>query len=719
MSGAEPQKELELQETHPSPSVAPAPPVLSADTANKVPQAAVVVKTHSAGLGDDAEDDAVPEPCIRPHILNEFSALGQKHIKQRCRISKGGCCGKCAIVCTLIEMLVPIGLSLMLWIIYDLVDELVVGPVQMDFYRVGAKPEFFGRGGFTPDTSLPLVSVPLALKVARQKLAIVKGESATWNDIAAFKARLDKGMPGFNLATATLGACANEQWHGNDGWQYAMKRDVPSYLDLLADGTELSVPKLSDVVIQYESEAKLNEYVKSKDYEHDLYAAIVLDQMGSTANGQQWKYTIRTHTFRGLGMYDAPNDDPLSPAAKTSRLRRYFLESPWITGAGLQRNSGDRGNARKARRERDFMRVPMPSIAALQMAVDRAIIDTEQGLSMTVGNDTLSISSKELAKLAAQADVETSLELMGGVLLQSVTHGEFASVFGMPGWNSDRRYRSRPTSAPTMSPHSTGTCNISALTVIQKQSLASAYIDLVWAGRARIPHAAEVFTMPGVEYLNPEFYDSLAFTLPIFYILIYLLPVFNQIRATVAEKETRLAEGMLIMGMNEACRQAMWMVTYGTQHIIVAFFVTVGLCNPTGAFGRSDFTLVLLMFTLYGLAVTAFGNFIALFFERAKTAAVIGTFIFLIGLGPFMFVNIYGPSNVPEWGQVLATLAAPSALGAGVAQISTVRTRVLFHFSSVYLPYSSPSSASLSLTDHLPLLCPSLLSLSTKRREME
>ena len=144
---------------------------------------------------------------------------------------------------------------------------------------------------------------------------------------------------------------------------------------------------------------------------------------------------------------------------------------------------------------------------------------------------------------------------------------------------------------------------------------------------------------------------------------------------------------MLIMGMNEACRQAMWMVTYGTQHIIVAFFVTVGLCNPTGAFGRSDFTLVLLMFTLYGLAVTAFGNFIALFFERAKTAAVIGTFIFLIGLGPFMFVNIYGPSNVPEWGQVLATLAAPSALGAGVAQISTVRTRVLFHFSSaVYLP---------------------------------
>ena len=139
----------------------------------------------------------------------------------------------------------------------------------------------------------------------------------------------------------------------------------------------------------------------------------------------------------------------------------------------------------------------------------------------------------------------------------------------------------------------------------------------------------------------------------------------------MAEKETRLAEGMLIMGMNEACRQAMWMVVYGLQHTVVALLVTIGLCNPTGAFGRSDFTLIFVLFALYGLGVTAFGNFIALFFERAKTAAVIGTFIFIIGLGPFMTVLIIGQVKVPEWGQVLSCLMVPSALGLGISQVAS------------------------------------------------
>ena len=610
------------------------------------------------------------ESCRRPHICNEFSALAQKHAKQRCGVKKGGCFGKCAIVCTLIEMCVPIVLSLSLWLIYYLVDEnVVVSGLQMQQYAIQPGNAFTQA----PTSAAPNVDMPLALKVAGQRIAFVKGEYATWAEVRALEAALDVSFPGFDLAEATLDGCANEVWNGAEDWQFAMAKDLPPYMDPPAVSSNVTIPKLSDVIVEFEDQHALNDHVRDNAYNHDIYAAIVLDQAGNAANGNIWRYVLRMHVFRGMGVYTGSgnSDEPLNPAGEFGE-RSYFMQGPWQTGIAST-DGGDRSNNREAQRENTFIRAPLPSYAALQLAIDRAIIDTTKPFEATLRSGkatvTLEVSDTYMQNLATN-NASVALNLIPQ-LLSAVTSPYFGSVLGRTPWqfSSGRLAPGGPgtTTAPTPAPK----CDISTLSAAQQVSLAQAYGRLNWAGTGRIPHAIEVDTMPSPEYLDPTFYDSLAFIVPIFYILIYLLPVFNQIRATVAEKETRLAEGMLIMGMNEACRQAMWMVVFALQHTVVALFVTIGLCNPSGAFGRSDFTLVFCLFALYGLAVTAFGNFIALFFERAKTAAVIGTFIFLVGLAPFMTVIIYGQILTPEWGQVISCLMVPSAFGLGISQIAS------------------------------------------------
>ena len=472
------------------------------------------------------KEAAEGKTCKLPHILNEFNALSVKHAKQRCRVGKGGCCGKCAVVCTLIEMLVPVALSLLLWLIYTLVDENTVGPVQM--VQNAIEP----NGGFNLySRQAPNVDMPLALRIAGQRIAVVKGASASDADVTAFLTSIDKSFPGFNLATATGGACANEVWSPTLGtWQYAMSQDLPPYIDPPAALSDVVIPKFSDQIQKFASEGDLANHVTHLEYKHDLYAAIVLDEAGTAANDYNWRYTLRMHTFRGMGFYtdDGNSEDPLSPAPQAyESFDKFFAQAPWQTGIAST-DGGDRSNERAARNDDDFERVPLPSYAALQIAVDRAIIDTTAAFKYSsVSYDEAALTAAATASTAATA---AFLDSNAEQMLDTVMSGYFSGVLGFAPWR--KVVYNKWTSRRRLLAHGPHYChNNTALTTTQRASLATAYAELIWAGRGRVPHRVAATSFPGVEYLDPTFYDTLAFIVPIFYILIYLLPVFNQVRA--------------------------------------------------------------------------------------------------------------------------------------------------------------------------------------------
>ena len=83
------------------------------------------------------------------------------------------------------------------------------------------------------------------------------------DQVNALKTSLDKGFPGFNIAEATLGACKNELWTGTDGWQFAIARDLPVYIDPPAVGSNVTIPKLSDVLWSFEDEGALDKCVSN------------------------------------------------------------------------------------------------------------------------------------------------------------------------------------------------------------------------------------------------------------------------------------------------------------------------------------------------------------------------------------------------------------------------------------------------------------------------
>lgn len=82
---------------------------------------------------------------------------------------------------------------------------------------------------------------------------------------------------------------------------------------------------------------------------------------------------------------------------------------------------------------------------------------------------------------------------------------------------------------------------------------------------------------------------------------------------------------------------AAWFITYGVVFFIIAMGATI-IC-ALGIFANSNFFLVFLMFFLFGLASISFSYFISAFFSRSKTAAVLGTILFLVAFFPYFSVS--------------------------------------------------------------------------------
>jgi ABC-type Na+ efflux pump permease subunit len=67
---------------------------------------------------------------------------------------------------------------------------------------------------------------------------------------------------------------------------------------------------------------------------------------------------------------------------------------------------------------------------------------------------------------------------------------------------------------------------------------------------------------PVSETTTDSFYDVLAGVLPLFLILIFILPVYNTTSLIVKEKEQRTKESMRMMGMSDTSYWLSWFVFY-------------------------------------------------------------------------------------------------------------------------------------------------------------
>jgi hypothetical protein len=120
----------------------------------------------------------------------------------------------------------------------------------------------------------------------------------------------------------------------------------------------------------------------------------------------------------------------------------------------------------------------------------------------------------------------------------------------------------------------------------------------------------------------------IAEVLPLFIIAVFIPPMFRTVFRMVSEKETRMREGMKMMGMKDFPYWMSWLTYHTIINFILSLIVFLILYFTNAISVSSPVILFLTPFlfgeSLFGIMMVAQG-----FFETARMAAIITTFLYL------------------------------------------------------------------------------------------
>eukprot|EP00756_Hemistasia_phaeocysticola_P027671 Hpha_TRINITY_DN16129_c1_g4::TRINITY_DN16129_c1_g4_i1::g.8373::m.8373/K05643/ABCA3; ATP-binding cassette, subfamily A (ABC1), member 3 len=136
----------------------------------------------------------------------------------------------------------------------------------------------------------------------------------------------------------------------------------------------------------------------------------------------------------------------------------------------------------------------------------------------------------------------------------------------------------------------------------------------------------ELTPMPLKSYTENPFLALVGGYLAFIMTMVLLYPVSQLISAIVREKEQRMREVMLVMGLSPTAFRMSWFITGALQMTLSALIGCVVL--KVSYMSKVDFSLLLVIFVLYFLSVVAFAILIASFFSKAQLAAAAGPICF-------------------------------------------------------------------------------------------
>ncbi|CAL1534216.1 unnamed protein product [Lymnaea stagnalis] len=140
----------------------------------------------------------------------------------------------------------------------------------------------------------------------------------------------------------------------------------------------------------------------------------------------------------------------------------------------------------------------------------------------------------------------------------------------------------------------------------------------------------------------------------------------------VAEKEKKIKEGMLMMGLRSSVFWLSWTLIYMAM-VVVASGMMILIINFSSFFKQSNLFLLYLIFIFYGCSFIAFAFMITPFFNKAKVAGAVAGFSTVIiscihlGVSQTRDAGSYD-ANVPPGVQWLMCLFSPIALSTIIDQ---------------------------------------------------
>lgn len=125
----------------------------------------------------------------------------------------------------------------------------------------------------------------------------------------------------------------------------------------------------------------------------------------------------------------------------------------------------------------------------------------------------------------------------------------------------------------------------------------------------------------------------------------------------VGEKETKIKEGMKIMGLRDSVFWLSWFIIYALFVLVLSVISTV-LLFTLQVFQHTHFVPVFLVILLYGLSVIMFAFMLTPFFDKSRTAGILGNFaVNIMSLLYFIQVFVDDSSSVAFW---IVSLISPT-----------------------------------------------------------
>jgi ABC-type multidrug transport system ATPase subunit len=175
--------------------------------------------------------------------------------------------------------------------------------------------------------------------------------------------------------------------------------------------------------------------------------------------------------------------------------------------------------------------------------------------------------------------------------------------------------------------------------------------------------------MPTSKYSSADSVTVAGSLIPFVIVISYLYTVSQIVKRIVQEKELRLREGMLIMGITKTVNFTSWIITYSITQFLASVVITL-LLDYT-IFDKSSGAVVWLVFFLFGISVVMFSIMLSTFFSRSRQSALLSPILFFAFALP-MFAAPQIESTTTLNG---LSLLSPSALTIAITRLVEYEVR--------------------------------------------
>eukprot|EP01084_Bolivina_argentea_P142149 249724_1 len=136
-----------------------------------------------------------------------------------------------------------------------------------------------------------------------------------------------------------------------------------------------------------------------------------------------------------------------------------------------------------------------------------------------------------------------------------------------------------------------------------------------------------VFQFATAEYAKGDYWDAVGSQFPFFCFIMFCYPIITVLSILVQEKQTKIKEGMKMMGATTSAYWTSWIIWFFIEFTLMTLLVTV-LGFGGSVFLYSGFGVIFLWFWLFCLSSATFAMLISTLFDNPKTASLCGLIVY-------------------------------------------------------------------------------------------